>query len=79
MKKVFVNVLARYDTEGGIVPVSVTWEDGRTFPVDRVLEMRPAASLKVGGAGLRYRGRIGRSETYLFLEENRWFVEAKGP
>ena len=79
MKKVFVNVLARYDTEVGIVPVSVTWEDGRTFPVDRVLEMRPAASLKVGGAGLRYRVRIGRSETYLFLEENRWFVEAKGP
>ena len=79
MKKVFVNVLARYDTEGGIVPVSVTWEDGRTFPVDRVLEMRAAASLKVGGAGLRYRVRIGRSETYLFLEENRWFVEAKGP
>ena len=79
MKKVFVNVLARYDTEGGIVPVSVTWEDGRTFPVDRVLEMRPAASLKVGGAGLRYRVRIGRSETYLFLEENRGFGEAKGP
>lgn len=79
MKKVFVNVLARYNTEGEIVPVSVTWEDGRTFPVDRVLEMRPAASLKVGGAGLRYRVRIGRSETYLFLEENRWFVEAKGP
>ena len=32
----------------------------------------------VGGAGLRYTVRIGRSTTCLYLEENRWFVERRG-
>ena len=45
--------------------------------IDRVLDVRPAASLKAGGAGLRYTVRIGRTETYLFLEETRWFVERR--
>ena len=32
----------------------------------------------VGGRGVRYRVRIGRTETNLFDEQNgRWFVEAK--
>lgn len=77
MKRVDVEVLARYDVEGRIYPVSVTWEDGRTFEIDRILDIRPAASTKVGGAGIRYTVRIGRTTTYLFLEESRWFVEAK--
>ena len=39
--------------------------------------MRRAASLKAGGAGTRYTVRIGRSETYLFNEDGRWFVERR--
>lgn len=77
MRKVFVDVLAQYDTDGRILPVQITWEDGRTWEVDRILDMRPGASLKVGGAGMRYLVRIGHTETYLFLEESKWFVEAK--
>ena len=75
--KVYVEVYARYQREGGILPLKVVWADGRIFPIDKVLDIRPAASLKAGGAGLRYTCRIGRQETYLFLEENRWFVEAR--
>ena len=33
----------------------------------------------VGGAGIRYTVRIQNRETYLFLEENRWFVERRMP
>ena len=75
--KVYVDVTARFDKDGQITPVSVTWEDGRRFPVDRVLDIRRAASLKAGGAGIRYTVRILGKETFLFLEENRWFVERK--
>ena len=77
MHRVDVAVLAEYDVEGRIRPLRVTWEDGSSFEIDRVLDVRPAASTKVGGAGIRYTVRIGRAETYLFLEENKWFVEAK--
>ena len=47
--KVIVEVLAKFDTEGKMVLVSLLWEDGQTFEVDRVLDARLAASLKVGG------------------------------
>jgi len=45
--------------------------------VDRVLDVRPAASLKAGGAGTRYTVRIRGRQTYLFREEDRWFVERR--
>ena len=77
MRKVYVKVNADFDSAGNIIPRVITWEDGRRYSVDRVTECRPAASLKVGGRGLRYRCRIGRMESYLFYEEGKWFVEAK--
>lgn len=77
MKKVFVEVIAKCDIDGKIFPLSVLWNDGRRFTVDRILDIRPAASLKAGGTGTRYLIRIGKNETHLFLESGRWFVEAK--
>ncbi|PKM60036.1 MAG: hypothetical protein CVU99_10300 [Firmicutes bacterium HGW-Firmicutes-4] len=74
--KKFVKVTARFD-EDGITPLSVQWPDGRVFDIDRILDVRPAASIAVGGLGIRYTCRIGKKETYLFYEEPRWFVEAK--
>ena len=77
IRKVYVQVDGRFTAEGRIIPQVVYWADGRRFIIDEVSDIRPAASLKAGGAGLRYRIRIGGRETYLFLEENRWFVEAR--
>ena len=76
-RKVYVDVTAKFVTTGDIIPLSIQWEDGRRFKIDRVLDIRPAASLKAGGAGIRYKCRIRGKETYLFLEENKWFVEGR--
>lgn len=76
-KKTYVEVTARFTCEGNIIPLKILWNDGSSFFVDKVLDIRPAASLKAGGAGIRYTCRINRCETFLFLEENRWFVEEK--
>ncbi len=75
--RVYVGVTARFGPGGGLRPLTVEWEDGRRFDVDRVLDVRRAASLKAGGAGMRYTVDIGGRETYLFLEEDRWFVERR--
>ncbi|MDE6722970.1 MAG: hypothetical protein K2J55_02110 [Eubacterium sp.] len=72
--KNYVEVTAVFDKEGVITPVSVKMDDEK-FEVDRVMDIRPAASLKSGGAGIRYKCRIADRETYLFLEETRWFLE----
>ena len=76
-RKVYVEVTARFDVEGNITPLSVTWEDGMVYEIDRILDRRRAASLKAGGIGMRYTCRISGRQSYLYYEDPRWFVEGK--
>jgi len=76
-QKKYVTVEVSTDADGAITPRAVLWGDGRRFEIDEVLDARTAASLKVGGAGLRFTVRIGDAVTYLFYENPRWFCEAK--
>ena len=75
--KQYVSVTATFDRDGNILPLYINWEDGRRFEIDGVTDVRYAASLKAGGAGIRYTCRIRNHEKYLFLEENRWFIEGE--
>ncbi len=77
MRKVFVDVVVKFTKDGQKIPLTVIWEDGKRFQIDKVTDVRRAASLKVGGQGMRYRCRINGKETFLWLEDDRWFVEAK--
>lgn len=77
MGKVFVEVVAKFTRDGQKIPLAITWEDGRRYDIDKVTDIRRAASLKAGGQGMRYRCRIGGHETYLWLEEDKWFVEGR--
>ena len=79
--KVYVDVNEDRLKDGSLIPLSFVWEDGNRYEVDRILEVRPAASLKAGGVGLRYAVRVRGRETYMFLEDDRgvskWFMERK--
>lgn len=75
--KQYISVTAVFDEDGNLLPLSITWSDGRKFPIDKVTDVRYAASLKAGGAGIRYTCMIGGVKKYIFLEDNRWFVDAK--
>lgn len=77
--KVYVEVTAVFTPDGAVCPQTVRWEDGTVYEIDRVLDIRRAAALKAGGCGLRYTCRIHGQQTYLFLDEDRWFVEAHRP
>lgn len=72
--KEYVEVTAKFDTEGNITPLVVKMEEGK-FYVDRVYDIRPAASLKSGGAGIRYKCSVNGVPSFLFLEETKWFIE----
>ena len=76
--KKYVQVTAEFTPDGRLLPEKIIWEDGRIFTIDKITDCRRAASLKAGGAGLRYTCMICGSEHYLYYEENyKWFVEAK--
>ena len=73
--KINLEVNAKFDLDGNVRPMSIIWEDGRVFAIDRVLDVRRAASLKAGGVGTRYICRICGKTVALFNDENKWFME----
>ena len=76
MKK-YVKVNATFDCDGNLLPVCIYWDDNRKFDIDKIKDIRYASSLKAGGAGIRYTCMIKGMERYLFLKDNRWFVDSK--
>ena len=85
-KKVYVSVTAAFTSDGRMTPVSLVWEDGHEYLIDRVLDVRPSPALKAGGQGDRYTIRTCGRESYLFFERSpkitdvslgRWFVERR--
>lgn len=66
--KRYVEVFAKFDTEGTIMPFAVKIGDEK-FEIDRVRDIRPAASLKSGGVGIRYTCSVEGKPTYLFLRK----------
>lgn len=75
--KAYVGVTVRFSSLGELTPLSIEWEEGRTYEIDEVTNVCRAASIRAGGAGFRYTVSIGRNITYLFLEEYKWFVERR--
>ncbi len=85
-KKVYVKVIAAFSSDGLLIPLSLTWEDGREYPIDRILDVRQSAALKAGGQGDRYTIRTCGQDSFLFFERSpkisdsnlgRWFVERR--
>lgn len=75
MAKEYVKVRADFLPDGQIRPLMFRKEDGEKVIIDRVLDVRPAPALKVGGQGMRYVCRAEERIYYLFLDRERWFVE----
>ena len=76
-RKVYVEVQVKVSPEGDVRPLSIKFEDGKLYEIDRLLHRCRAHATKVGGTGIRYTVRSRSQETYLFEDEGRWFVEAK--
>ena len=77
MRKVYVDVSAEFTKDGMVIPLSFEWEDGRTFEIDRLIDMQRAASLKVGGIGIRYTIYVCGKLTHIWFDDNemKWFLE----
>ena len=76
--KVYVDVLAEFTKDGRLIPKSFVWKDGNTYIIQKVTDIRRAASLKAGGAGTRYTCIVDGVESHLYYEDNNlWFMEER--
>lgn len=83
-ERVYVEVSARFDSTGYMQPVAVTWSDGRTFPINKVRDFRPAGMMGNDLSVDCFTVLIQGKEKLLFFEHidprftgrlGRWFVE----
>lgn len=74
-RKIYLKVRADHLPDGRILPLMFRAEDGEAVRIDRILDVREAPSLKLGGQGMRYTCRIGERVIYLFHDRNQWFME----
>ena len=76
--KVYVDVNATFTKDGRLLPKSFIWTDGHVYEIQRVTDVRRAASLKAGGAGMRYTCIVDGRESHLCYEDNNmWFMESR--
>jgi hypothetical protein len=79
--KVYVDVSEVRLKDGRLFPISFVWEDGNRYDIDKIVDVRQAASLKTGDMGMRYTVRIRNQNSYMFYEEDdgasKWFMERK--
>lgn len=74
--KIYVDVVAVFSKDGQLIPRQIVWEDGRTYDIDRIMDVRRQASTKAGGVGERYLCVVKGKEVSLYYEDNNmWFME----
>lgn len=73
--KKYVEVIVKFDIDGKMTPLSIVWEDGQKYEIDRITDCIRAATLKSGGQGMRYTCIFSGHQRYLFFDDIRWFVE----
>ena len=82
-EKKYVPVLVRFDAEGKMRPVEIEFEEGQTFAVDRILDVRRAACQSVGGvatpAGSWARRRTFGLKKDAGLWRQRYKMQRHGP
>lgn len=83
-ERVYVKVDSTFDSTGYMLPTAITWADGRTFPIDKVQDFRPASTADNDFSGDCFTVLIQGQEKHLFFERidprftgrlGRWFVE----
>ncbi len=77
MGKKNISVIAKFTEDGRVRPLTLIWEDGRQFEINRVTDIRKAASLRAGGFGVRYTCFIRGKQVFLFKDEEQWFMEVE--
>ncbi len=83
LAKQYVDCMCLFTSDGQMIPKSIIWNDGRTFDITNVLDIRRSVSLKAGGAGIRYTVIIYGKKKQLFFEDLKfgscvggmWFIE----
>ena len=64
-RKVFADVIVRESKDGRKRPMSLIFEDGKSYATDRLVQVKRCPANKVDGTGIRYTVSIrGKEDVY---------------
>ncbi len=72
--KEYLRVLVECQPDGRKIPLAIIPYEGEPEKI-KVLAVREAPSLKMGGQGIRYTCLLRGQEIYLFEDRGQWFRE----
>ena len=75
--KALVRVAAVCYAIGFVTPYAFWWENGKFFEIDDVMGWERAASVRAGIIGTRYAVRVRNRETFLYRDDDLWFMERR--
>ena len=75
--KIYVNVIAKFDKDGTITPMTLEWKDGLLYDVERVRILGECPSRRLGGQGVRFMVQIGSRQVVLSFEDPCWYIGRK--
>ena len=55
--KIYVNVDVEFMKDGRLIPKVIHWDDDRSYEIQKITDVRRAASLVAGATGIRYTKR----------------------
>ena len=71
-RKVYVEVMVKISPIGEIRPLTITYENGKTYEIENLLKRS-----SIGSGKTEYKIIISKRETSLYEDNGRWFVRAK--
>ena len=75
MRRIYVNTVVRYDSEGKVTPLWIEWTNGKRYKIDKILSVETNGSLRIGITGYRFQVRILGQERQLLFDGRRWHIE----
>ena len=76
--KIYVDVNVEFTKDGSLIPKAIHWSDDKTYEIEKITDVRRAASLIAGATGIRSTIYVEGYESHLYYGDNhRWFVESK--
>lgn len=75
--KIYVNVIAKFDKDGTITPMTLEWKNGLLYDVESVRTLGECPSRRAGGQGVCFMVQIGGNQAILSFEDPCWFIGQK--
>ena len=72
--RIYINVIAKFDKDGTITPMTLEWKDGLLYDVERVQTLGEIPSRRFGGQGVRFMVQVGDRQAILSFEDPCWFI-----